>query len=144
MTWTPDRVAARAKELGPWFHNLRLAGVQTAPDHFLGDFPSVKWSSFADTLPADMTGLSVLDIGCNGGFYSHRNETPRCRARARHRFRSRTTCAQARFAAEVAGAEIEFRALSVYDVGSPTGEASTSCFSSACSTTFAIRCWRST
>ena len=22
--------------LGPWFHNLRLGGVETAPDHFLG------------------------------------------------------------------------------------------------------------
>jgi tRNA (mo5U34)-methyltransferase len=29
--------------LGPWFHNLHLPdGTQTAPDHFLGDFPSYK------------------------------------------------------------------------------------------------------
>ncbi len=116
MIWTPDLVAARAKELGPWFHNLRLAGVQTAPDHFLGDFPSVKWSSFADTLPADMTGLSVLDIGCNGGFYSLEMKR-RGAARVLGIDFDPDYLAQARFAAEVEGVDIEFREMSVYDVG---------------------------
>jgi hypothetical protein len=51
--------------------------------------------------------------------------------------------AQARFAADVAGVEIEFRQMSVYDVPR-SGSASTSCCSWACSTTCAIRCWRST
>lgn len=31
--------------LGPWFHNLRLGGIQTAPHHFLGDYPDVLHSS---------------------------------------------------------------------------------------------------
>ena len=57
--------------LGPWFHNLHLPdGRQTAPDHFLGDFPRFKWDEFRDHLPADLDGWSVLDIGCNGGFYT--------------------------------------------------------------------------
>ena len=34
--WTPEAIAMRAAELGPWFHNLDLRGVRTAPDHFLG------------------------------------------------------------------------------------------------------------
>jgi hypothetical protein len=25
--------------LGDWFHNLDLAGIPTAPDHFLGNYP---------------------------------------------------------------------------------------------------------
>ena len=41
--WTPERIRERAQALGPWFHNLDLQGVQTAPDHFLGDYPRVKW-----------------------------------------------------------------------------------------------------
>ncbi|HWI40752.1 MAG TPA: TIGR04290 family methyltransferase [Verrucomicrobiae bacterium] len=57
--------------LGPWFHNLHLPdGRQTFPDHFLGDFPSFKWKRLARHLPADLSGWSVLDIGCNAGFYS--------------------------------------------------------------------------
>ncbi|NKF32398.1 TIGR04290 family methyltransferase, partial [Pseudomonas sp. BGM005] len=33
----------RIKELGPWFHNMRLGEIETAPDHFLGDYPAFKW-----------------------------------------------------------------------------------------------------
>src|SRR4051812_16130501 len=57
--------------LGPWFHNIDLGdGFVTAPDHFLGDYPRFKFDRFADALPTDLTGKSVLDIGCNAGFYS--------------------------------------------------------------------------
>lgn len=58
-------------ELGPWFHNLHLpGGEQTAPNHFLGDFPNFKWQELAPHIPQDLTGWNVLDIGCNAGFYS--------------------------------------------------------------------------
>ena len=60
----------RIEALGPWFHNMKLAGVWTAPDHFLGDYPGQKFKHFAPHLPADLNGKSVLDIGCNAGFYS--------------------------------------------------------------------------
>ena len=60
----------RIAELGPWFHNLHIGGIETAPDHFLGDYPAFKFARFADALPEDLTGKSVLDIGCNAGFYS--------------------------------------------------------------------------
>jgi tRNA (mo5U34)-methyltransferase len=65
---THDREIA---ELGPWFHNLHLPdGRQTAPDHPLGDFPAFKWRELATALPEDLSGWSVLDIGCNAGFYA--------------------------------------------------------------------------
>jgi tRNA (mo5U34)-methyltransferase len=57
--------------LGPWFHNLHLPdGVETAPDHRFGDFPQFKWRRVQDSIPQDLSGWSVLDIGCNAGFYS--------------------------------------------------------------------------
>ena len=37
----------KIESLGDWFHNLDLHGVPTAPDHFLGDFPNVKWKHIA-------------------------------------------------------------------------------------------------
>ena len=111
----PDEIQRRVRELQPWFHNLDLGGVRTAPDHFLGDYPSVKWVNFAHAIPADLTGRSVLDIGCNAGFYSMEMKR---RGAARgvgidSEDRSRE---QARFAAGVNGLDIEFRKLSVYDV----------------------------
>ena len=66
-------VTATEKEiasLGMWFHNLHLPdGIMTAPEHPLGDFPAVKWNEIKPYIPEDLTGLSVLDIGCNAGFY---------------------------------------------------------------------------
>ena len=117
MSWTPERVAAQIERLGPWFHNMDLAGVATAPGHFLGDFPRVKWQSFADAIPADLTGKSVLDIGCNAGFYSMEMKR-RGAARVLGVDFDEDYLAQARFAAEVQGLDVEFRQLSVYDVGS--------------------------
>ena len=67
---TDDDLARRIEELGPWFHNLHLGPHQTAPDHFLGDFPRTKFERFAHAIPEDLSGKSVLDIGCNAGFYS--------------------------------------------------------------------------
>ena len=113
---SPDEIRRRAAALGPWFHNIDLNGVKTAPDHFLGDYPSVKWQRFADAIPRDLTGLSVLDIGCNGGFYSLEMKR-RGAERVLGIDFDDDYLAQARFAAEVTGLDIEFRRLSVYDVG---------------------------
>jgi len=57
----------RIEALSPWFHNLDLAGIHTAPDHFLGDYPAYKWRCIADAIPEDLAGWTVLDIGCNAG-----------------------------------------------------------------------------
>ncbi|MCB4824142.1 TIGR04290 family methyltransferase [Roseicella aerolata] len=111
-----EEVRRRAASLGEWFHNIDLGGVRTAPNHFLGDYPAVKWREFAHTIPQDLSGLSVLDIGCNGGFYAIEMKR-RGAARVLGIDANEHYLAQARFAAEVTGQEIEFRALSVYDVG---------------------------
>ena len=33
---TTEAIERRVHELGEWFHNIDLRGVQTAPHHFLG------------------------------------------------------------------------------------------------------------
>lgn len=113
---TREAIERRVRELGPWFHNMELEGVPTAPDHFLGDYPRVKWRRFAHAIARDLRGRTVLDIGCNAGFYSIEMKR-RGAARVVAIDHSEAYLAQARFAAEVAGADIEFRRLSVYDVG---------------------------
>jgi tRNA (mo5U34)-methyltransferase len=111
-----EEIRRRAAALGPWFHNIELNGVATAPDHFLGDYPAVKWRSFSDAIPKNLAGRSVLDIGCNGGFYSIEMKR-RGAERVLGIDFDEDYLAQARFAAEVTGQDIEFRKLSVYDVG---------------------------
>ncbi|HEU4559337.1 MAG TPA: TIGR04290 family methyltransferase [Longimicrobium sp.] len=114
-TLTPEALEAKVRELGPWFHNLDLRGVKTAPDHFLGDYPSFKFANFAHVIPRDLTGKTVLDIGCNGGFYSMEMKR-RGAARVVGVDSEDLYLNQARFAARVEGLDIEYRKLSVYDV----------------------------
>ncbi|MEW6158161.1 MAG: TIGR04290 family methyltransferase, partial [Verrucomicrobiota bacterium] len=112
---THERIRQRITELGEWFHNLDLRGVPTAPHHFLGDYPAFKWRQFAHAIPTDLSGWTVLDIGCNAGFYSLEMKR-RGAARVLGIDSDPAYLAQARFAAEVCGLEIEFEELSVYDV----------------------------
>jgi len=116
LALSPRQIKEKVQALGPWFHNLDLQGVPTAPSHFLGDYPAIKWRHFADAIPSDLTGKSVLDIGCNAGFY-----TMQMKRRGAKRVLGLDSMeeylAQARFAAEVNELDIEFRNLSVYDVG---------------------------
>jgi tRNA (mo5U34)-methyltransferase len=111
-----DTLAGRIRALDPWFHNLSLNGIETAPQHFLGNFPEVFFRTFADALPSDLTGWSVLDVGCNAGFYCF--EVKRRGARRVVGIEPDPRyLAQARLSAEVLGADVEFVQKDVYDVG---------------------------
>jgi tRNA (mo5U34)-methyltransferase len=117
MTFTREEIRRRVSELGNWFQNMELNGVPTAPHHFLGDYPGIKWRTFRDSIPADLSGKTVLDIGCNAGFYSIQMKR-RGAARVLGIDFDPVYLAQARFAAQVTGLDIEFREMSVYDVAS--------------------------
>jgi len=116
-----EALARRINELGDWFHNLDLHGVRTAPNHFLGDFPNVKWKHICKAIPEDLSGATVLDIGCNAAFYSlemkKRGASKVVAMDVDDRYLS-----QGRFAAETLGFDIDFRKLSVYDVDTIEGQ----------------------
>jgi tRNA (mo5U34)-methyltransferase len=115
IDWTPERVQEEVRRLEPWFHNMNLCGVQTAADHFLGDYPAVKWRHFAYAIPEDLRGKSVLDIGCNAGFYTQEMKK-RGAGYVLGIDEDEHYLKQARFAAEVNHLDIEFRQLSVYEL----------------------------
>jgi tRNA (mo5U34)-methyltransferase len=112
-----DALRGAAAALGPWFHNIDLGGFMTAPDHFLGDYPAVKWRRFAHSIPADLTGKTVLDIGCNAGFYSIQMKL-RGASRVLAIDIDPDYLRQARFASQTIGVDIEFAEISAYDLGS--------------------------
>jgi tRNA (mo5U34)-methyltransferase len=113
---TRDQIEATVRELGEWFHNMNLGGVQTAPHHFLGDYPRTKWERFSHVIPTNLRGKTVLDVGCNAGFYAIE-----MKKRGADRVLGIDTdegyLSQARFAAHVHGVDVEFRSMSVYEVG---------------------------
>ena len=106
-------LAGRIAELGEWFHNLNLHGIPTAPHHFLGDFPNFKWALIEHAIPQDLTGATVLDVGCNGGFYSIEMKRRGAKRVVGIDVDDRYL-KQARFAADTLGYEIELQKCSVY------------------------------
>ena len=114
----PQTLAEQVEALSPWFQNIDLGdGLHTAPDHFLGDYPAFKYARFADALPADLSGKSLLDIGCNAGFYAIEMKK-RGAARVVGIDADDRYLAQARLASDALGfGDIEYRRLDVYDVG---------------------------
>src|SRR5437588_8680884 len=119
--WSQPELTRRIIALGDWFHNINLNGVWTAPDHFLGDFPNVKWKDISKAVPEDLKGASVLDIGCNAGFYSIALKK-RGAGRVLGVDVDERYLNQARFAAETLGLKIEFQKCSVYDVDQIPGQ----------------------
>jgi tRNA (mo5U34)-methyltransferase len=114
---TTEQIQEDVRKLGKWFHNIDLNGVKTAPDHFLGDYPNFKYQNFAHAIPENLEGKTVLDVGCNAGFYAIEMKK-RGAARVLGIDSDEKYLAQARYAASTLGFDIEFRNMSVYEVGS--------------------------
>ena len=140
ISLAPSQVQKQIAALGPWFHNMDIAGLATAPDHF-GRLSTCQVGTLLTHDPADLSGKSVLDVGCNAGFYSL--EMKRRGARRVVGIDSdEGYLAQARFAASAANVEVEYRRMSVY-AGPGSASASTWSSSWVCSTTCVILSWRS-
>jgi tRNA (mo5U34)-methyltransferase len=108
-------------QLGPWLHNLHLPdGTQTAPDHYLGDFPACQWAEIRDSIPPDLSGWHALDIGCNAGFYTF--ELAKRGAYVTGIDVNPHYLRQARWAAPLYDLEdrVEFRQMQVYDLAHET------------------------
>jgi tRNA (mo5U34)-methyltransferase len=111
------RRSRQVAALGPWFHNFHLPdGTQTAPHHFLGDFPRYKWQRLAPHLPGSLDGWTALDVGCNAGYYSL--ELARRGARVTGIDVDPHYLKQARWAAREFGLDdaVEFREMQIYEL----------------------------
>ncbi len=115
--WTRDELTAEVARLGPWFHAIDLGhGVRTKHDSQFGepvDHPMNAWQGIRRCMPDDLSGMSVLDVGCNGGFYAVEAKR-RNAARVLGVDAARHHVQQAQFVRSALGLDIEFRRRSVY------------------------------
>jgi len=116
---TRKEILAELKSLEPWFHSIDLGGgITTKTLSVMGepvDHPHEPWQVIQQCLPRDLHGKSLLDVGCNAGFYSF--EAKRRGAAhvlgvdgQRHHIR------QAVFVRKVLGLDLEFRRMNVYEL----------------------------
>lgn len=109
-----NELLARCKELGPWYHNTPLPhGRSTCP--IPGRFnPQLKWNRLAKILPANMSGLTTLEVAASSAYYSTQMARRGARAFAFDQYEHAVR--QANFVAEQWGVRIDARQGSVYDL----------------------------
>src|SRR3954447_16247358 len=120
---TRDELLAGVKQLEPWFHCIDLGQGVTTRTASLGDepvdHPAPTWAFIRKCLPADLTGKTVLDVGCNAGFYAVEAKR-RNAARVVGVDSQRAQVRQALFVRRALGLDLEIRRLSVYDLSPQT------------------------
>jgi tRNA (mo5U34)-methyltransferase len=103
-------VRQKVQELAPWYHNFDLDGVLTNPTN--QSYPEARWKLIEPYVPEKLNGKTVLDLGCNAGYFSIQMKkrgasvvgvdvTP-------------WAIEQAKFIADYFGLEIDYRVANVY------------------------------
>jgi len=116
---TRDDIIAGLERLGPWFHRIDLGGgLFTKTESVMGepvDHPRGPWETIGRCLPEDLSGKSVLDVGCNAGFYAVEAKR-RGAARVLGVDGQRQHVRQAVLVREALGLDLEFRRMNVYEL----------------------------
>lgn len=116
---TPEQLQQKIESLAPWFHCIDLGGGIKTKTISAGtepvDHPRETWEKIARCLPNDLTGKSVLDVGCNAGFYAIEAKR-RGASRVLGVDAQRLHVRQALLVRRALGLDIEYRRMSVYDL----------------------------
>jgi tRNA (mo5U34)-methyltransferase len=116
---TKEEILAELVRLQPWFHRIDLGGgLYTKTESVMGepvDHPAGPWETIKKCLPEDLSGKSVLDVGCNAGFYAIEAKR-RGAARVLGVDGQRQHVRQAVFVRKVLGLDIEYRRMNVYEL----------------------------
>ena len=116
---TKEEILLGLERLEPWFHCIDLGdGIRTKTQSAIGEpveHPQPTWKAVQVCTPDDLSGKSVLDVGCNAGFYSIEMKR-RGAARVLGVDSQRDLIRQAQFVRRVLGADVEYERRSVYDL----------------------------
>lgn len=116
---TREELLSELERLQPWFHRIDLGGgLYTKTESVMGepvDHPAGPWGVIGKCIPEDLKGKSVLDVGCNAGFYAIEAKR-RGAARVLGVDGQRQHVRQAVFVRKALGLDIEYRRMNVYEL----------------------------
>lgn len=116
---TRDEIISEISRLEPWFHCIDLGdGLLTKSKSAIGEpteHPRPTWDKVRVCLPDHLSGQTVLDVGCNAGFYSIEMKR-RGATRVLGIDSQRELIRQANFVRGVLALDIDYRRMSVYDL----------------------------
>jgi tRNA (mo5U34)-methyltransferase len=116
---TKEEIIAELKRLEPWFHCIDLGGgITTKTESIMGepvDHPHEPWQVIQKCLPQNLNGKSLLDVGCNAGFYSIQAKR-RGAARVLGVDGQRQHIRQALLVRRMLGVDVEFRRMNIYEL----------------------------
>ena len=116
---TKEEILLGLERLAPWFHCIDLGdGIRTKTQSAIGEpveHPQPTWKAVQVCTPDDLSGKSVLDVGCNAGFYSIEMKR-RGATRVLGVDSQRDLIRQAQFVRRVLGVDVEYERRSVYDL----------------------------
>lgn len=116
---TTEEILFELKRLEPWFHRIDLGGgLYTKTESVMGepvDHPLGPWQTIQKLLPSDLSGKTLLDVGCNAGFYAFEAKR-RGAVRVLGVDGQRQHVRQGVFVRKVLGLDVEFRRLNVYEL----------------------------
>ena len=116
---TRDEIQAELRRLAPWFHRIDLGGgLYTKTASVMGepvDHPHGPWQTIQKLLPRDLSGKTLLDVGCNAGFYAFEAKRRGAR-RVLGVDGQRQHVRQGLFVRKALGLDVEFRRLNVYEL----------------------------
>jgi tRNA (mo5U34)-methyltransferase len=120
---TREETLSELKRLEPWFHRIDLGnGLYTKTESVMGepvDHPFGPWQTIQKLFPPDLSGKTLLDVGCNAGFYAFEAKR-RGAKRVLGVDGQRQHVRQGLFVRKVLGLDVEFRRLNVYELSPAT------------------------
>ena len=71
MVFDPESLRQKIAESGFWYQNIELApGIWTGLGDRRAYDPRDRWVLIEPYIPKDLSGKTVLDLGCNAGFFA--------------------------------------------------------------------------
>ncbi len=114
-------IMGKLKEVGPWAYDMKVTDKIRTKQITPGVIdPEKMWGHIKSNIPEDLTGQTVLDIGCNCGFFSF--EMKKRNAKKVVGIDFKPFIKQAKLLSEIYGIDVDFREMSVYDIDFDLGQ----------------------